>query len=107
MVLNITNGRSFRRGPEWVLAHPESRSFRRVLNISNGSYSRPLLKFTTMARFGYFHKISENRGGPATSPRFLIWNPNRGWGCPIFVIILPLSSVTCFPPAFWPILIRD
>ena len=73
-VLNILNERSFRRGPEypewaaiqdiqdilngfWGILNRVHSGW--VLNIMNGRYSRPLLEFATLARFGYFHKISE------------------------------------------------
>ena len=84
VVLNILNGRSFRRGPgyrEWafvrdihdilnglwgILNRVRSGG---VLNIMNGRYSGPLLKFATLARFGYFHKISgKSRGAHHFSP---------------------------------------
>ena len=47
-----------------------------------------------------FIKISENRGQSTTVWRDPTWGPNRGWVCPIFVIILAIASLTCFVPTF-------
>ena len=44
-----------------------------------------------------FRKIADN------IPLFgdaVFSNPNRGWKCPIFVSILPITSLTCFVPTF-------
>ena len=53
------------------------------------------------------HKTAENSGKPIAVWRDPISDPNRGWGCPIFGIILALPSRTCFCADIWPIRTRD
>ena len=74
-----------------------------VRNVDR-SYSRlappkgPFLETNELPMlFIKFRKIADNLPlfGEAIFP-----NPNRGWGCPIFVIILPIASLTCFAPTF-------